>query len=168
MNIETRRLILVPVSEVYEKEILEHFNEQIITYMAPSVPKDIDETREIVHRFIKQRKDNTDYVYAITLKINGEFVGIVGLHDLNNEVPELGIWIKLHSHGNHYGREAIGGAIDYAKSLGIRKLCYPVDRRNTSSKKIPLFYGGRLVTEYKEIKTPDGRMIEEEIYEIEI
>ena len=102
------------------------------------------------------------------LKSNDDFIGLVGLHNLKNEVPELGIWTKLESHGNHYGREAIGGLIDYAHVLKIKKLYYPVDRRNISSKKIPLFYGGKLIVDYKEVKTLDGRILEEEVYEIEI
>ena len=43
-----------------------------------------------------------------------------------------------------------------------------VDRRNIASKKIPLFYGGKLIVDYKEIKTSDGRILEEEVYEIKI
>ena len=167
MNIETSRLILVPVSEVHIKEIYENFNEQIITYMAPAAAKDIGETSEVVHRFIDQREKNTDYVYAITLKSSGEFIGVAGLHNLKNGIPELGIWTKINSHGNHYGREAIGGVIEYARSLGIKKMLYPVDRRNIPSKKIPLFYGGKIVIDYKKVETPDGRTLEEEIYEIE-
>ncbi|WP_051542073.1 GNAT family N-acetyltransferase [Clostridium lundense] len=166
INIETSNLILVPVSEVHIKEIFENFNEQIVTYMEPQVVKNIDEIYKIVKGFIEGRENNTDYVYAITLKSSGEFIGIVSLHNLKNESPELGIWIKISYHGNHYGREAIGGVIDYAQSLGVKKLCYPVDRRNISSKKIPLFYGGKLVTEYKKVETSDGRILEEEIYEI--
>ncbi|GAA0730199.1 hypothetical protein GCM10008905_31200 [Clostridium malenominatum] len=166
MNIETSRLILVPVSEVHVKEIFENFNEQIITYMEPQVLKNMDETYKIVKGFIESRENNTDYVYAITLKSSGEFIGLVALHNLKNETPELGIWTKIYSHGNHYGREAIGGLIDCAKGLGVKKLCYPVDRRNIPSRKIPLFYGGKLVTEYKKVETSDGRILEEEIYEI--
>lgn len=168
MNIETERLILVPVSEHHIDPIFEHFTEKVITYMLPNTAKHIDETRSVVQRFIEQRNNNTNYVYAITLKSNSEFIGLVGLHNVKNEIPELGIWTKLESHGNHYGREAIGGLIDLARGLGIKKLCYPVDRRNAPSKKIPLFYGGKLVVDYKEVTTPDGRILEEEIYEIEI
>ena len=136
--------------------------------MFPSPAKNIDETQNVVHMFIEQHKNKTDYVYAITLKSTDEFIGLVGLHNLKNEVPELGIWTKLESHGNHYGREAIGGLIDYARVLKIKKLYYPVDRRNISSKKIPLFYGGKLIVDYKEVKTLDDRILEEEVYEIEI
>jgi len=134
--------------------------------MFPSPAKDISETRSVVASFVEKRKNNTDYVYAITLTANDEFIGMVGLHDLNNDIPELGIWTKLESHGNHYGREAIGGIIGLARDLGIKRLLYPVDRRNTASKKIPLFYNGKLV-ENKDVETPDGRILEEEIYEIE-
>lgn len=165
-NIQTKRLILVPVSDVHTKEIFENFNEQIITYMEPQVLNNMDETHRVVKGFIESRENNTDYVYAITLKSSSEFIGIVSLHNLKNETPKIGIWTKISSHGNHYGREAVGGVIDYAKSLGIKKLCYPVDRRNISSKKIPLFYGGELVTEHKKVETLDGRILEEEIYEI--
>lgn len=168
MSIETERLILVPVADEHIEMIFKFFNEKVTTYMYPSPAKDINETQEVVHEFIKQRKNNTDYVNAITIKANGEFVGLVGLHNVNGDVPELGIWTKLESHGNHYGREAIGGMIEYAKSLGINKVCYPVDKRNISSRKIPIFYGGKLVVDYKEVKTPDSRILEEEIYEIEI
>ena len=68
MNIETDRLILIPVSEQHTEKIYKYFNEKVITYMVPNTAKDIDETREVVHRFIEERKNNTDYVYAITLK----------------------------------------------------------------------------------------------------
>lgn len=168
MNIETERLVLTPVPEKHIEKIYQYFNEEVTKYMFPSPAKNIDETRNVVHMFIEQRKNKTDYVYAITLKSNDEFIGLVGLHNLKNEVPELGIWTKLESHGNHYGREAVGGIIDYARVLEIKKMCYPVDRRNISSKKIPLFYGGKLIVDYKEVKTLDDRILEEEVYEIEI
>lgn len=168
MNIVTSRLILIPVSENHIKDIYINFNEKVISYMIPSVAKDIDETRQVVKKFIDQRKNNTDYVYAITLKNNGEFIGVVGLHDLKEGVAKLGIWTKITSHNNHYGREAVGGMIEYGSKVGLKRLLYPVDRRNIPSKKIPLFYGGKLVVDYKEVQTPDGRILEEEIYEIEI
>lgn len=167
MNIETNRLLLIPINENYTREIFENFNENVITYMLPTVAKNINETQEVVDRFIEQRKNNTDYVYAITIKETGAFIGLVGLHNFKNEIPELGVWTKVESHGNHYGREAIGGVIKHARELGIRKMCYPVDRRNIASRKIPLFYGGKLIADYKEVKTLDGRTLEVEEYEIQ-
>lgn len=168
MSIETSRLGLIPVSQDYTREIYDNFNEDIILYMAPSVSKDITETKKVVEMFIQQRKDHTDHVYAITLKSSGEFLGLIGLHNLKSDLPEIGIWTKLSSHGNHYGREAVGGILDHARRLGIQKVVYPVDRRNMASKKIPLYYGGKVINSLKIVVTKDGRTLEEEIYEIDI
>ena len=166
MQIETERLVLAPVSEADVQDIYQHFNQQIITYMEPSAAESKEQIRGVVRQFIEQRKQHTDLVYVITLKEEREFIGIVGLHHLKDPVPELGVWIKASAHGNHYGREAVGGMLKYAGTLGIQRLQYPVDRRNTPSRKIPLFYGGRLVTACKVVITADGRRLEEEIYEI--
>ncbi len=168
MNIETSRLILLPVSDDYTKEVYDHFTQDIILYMMPSVPNDISDTQKVIELFVEQRINDTDHVYGIILKSSHEFLGLVGLHGLKSDLPEIGIWTKLSSHGNHYGREAVGGIIEHAKSLGFKKVVYPVDRRNIPSKKIPLYYGGTLVLAFKEVETNDGRTLEEEIYEIDI
>lgn len=42
MNIETNRLVLIPINEKYTREIFEHFNDKIITYMLPTVAKNIN------------------------------------------------------------------------------------------------------------------------------
>lgn len=42
MNIETNRLLLIPINEKYTREIFEYFNDKIITYMLPTVAKNIN------------------------------------------------------------------------------------------------------------------------------
>ncbi len=75
---------------------------------------------------------------------------------------------KKASHGNHYGREAIGGVIEYAKQLGYHTLLYPVDRRNEASKKIPLYYHGELCDPFTKAMHINNRVIEQEVYEITV
>lgn len=166
MNIITERLVLVPVSREHTQDIFENFTKQVTVYMFPKIAQRIEETAEVVERFIEQRENGTDYVYAITLCDSGEFIGLVGLHNLKDKISELGIWTKIESHGNHYGKEAIGALISHAKVMGIKKLCYPVDRRNEASKRIPVFYGGKLVIPCKEVLSQDKRILEIETYEI--
>lgn len=166
MNIQTNRLCLMAVTSEYTANIFRYFTNEVTAYMYPCPPKTMCETQNIVECWMRQRAEKTDYVYAITLKETSEFLGIVGLHDLTSDSPELGIWIKIDSHGNHYGREAIGGLIEYATLLGFTKLLYPVDQNNIASRKIPLFFGGELKICNKLVTTPDGRTLDEEIYEI--
>ena len=166
MDIETKRLWLVPVTDKYAADIFIYFTSEVTTYMYPCPAKEISETQAIAERWVKQRAEKTDNVYAITHKETAEFLGIAGLHNINSAAPELGIWTKISSHGNHFGREAIGGLIEYAKLQGYTKLIYPVHKNNITSKKIPLFYGGKRIISGKLVTTPDGRILEEEVYEI--
>lgn len=166
MTVDTARLRLIPVTQEHTASIFMYFTDEVTRYMVPEASKTMEETREIVQRFMTGWETRTDYVWAITLKEPEEFLGLAGLHNLNDPVPELGIWTKTEAHGRHYGREAIGGVMAYARTIGIHKLRYPVDRRNTASRKIPLFYGGRLAAAAREIKTANGRTLQVEIYEI--
>ncbi len=169
MKINTERLVLKPITKDFIDDMFENFTDKVTIYMYPDPAKDIGETTDVVEMFIKQREAGTDFVYAITLAGTGEFLGLAGLHNARNEeMPELGIWTKLDAHGNHYGREAIGGIIDHAKSLGYKKLLYPVDRRNVASKKIPLHFGAELVNPYEEKTTLSGKVLEVETYVIHL
>ena len=167
-DIKTERLILVPVDERFIDDVFENFNESVNIYMYPAVAKNIDETKAVIDGFIEMREKKSDYVYAITLKSTGEFIGLAGLHNLKNEAPELGIWTKKQAHGNHFGREAIGALLKLAKEMGYKSAIYPVDRRNIASKKIPIFYGGILIEGCEEVSTPDGRILEKVVYSIRL
>lgn len=166
--LKTERLALIPVTLEYAQDIFENFNDIVTKYMYPCPSENISQTIDVVNSFIKKREKGMEVVYAITLLENGEFLGLAGLHGLTREIPELGIWTKLSSHGNHYGREAIGGVIDFARESGIKKLCYPVDERNIPSKKIPIYYGGVVVREKETEITPDNRILNVVTYEIEL
>ncbi len=168
MNLTTNRLELVPISHKFEKELFENFTSEVTTYMFPPPSKEISETAKFVEISIKGRENKTDYIYVILLKDTKEFIGTVGLHFREYDSPEFGIWTKISSHGNYYGREAIGGMIEFAKGLGCKKVIYPVDKRNISSKKIPIYYGGKVIIPHLEVKTPDGRILQEEVYEIQL
>ena len=50
MNLETTRLILIPVCEEHAEVIYAHFNEKVATYMLPAPAKNIDETRGDVYK----------------------------------------------------------------------------------------------------------------------
>lgn len=167
-SIETCRLALVPVSMQHASDILRHFTACIAAYMLPSPPQNLDETRQIVNRFIQQRLAHTDYSYAVTLKADGSFLGIASLEHCQSARPELGIWLQAAAHGRHYGREAIGALLSYAAILGLATVYYPVDTRNIASKKIPLFYGAALSEPARPVLTQDGRTLLLECYAISV
>jgi RimJ/RimL family protein N-acetyltransferase len=86
------------------------------------------------------------------MKETGEYLGGGGVHAIQPETAELGIWIKKSAHGNAYGREAVTALARWAfESLSVRYLIYPVDRRNLASRKIPESLGARIEAEYPKV-----------------
>ncbi len=167
-TLTTKRLILRPIDESIAKDIFNNFTKEITKYMFPSEFKNINETLNFIHSMQKNRAKLKDFVYSIHLKYNDEFIGCVGLHHLELKIPELGIWTKVSSHGNKYGREAITTLINLAKKLEYHLVKYPVDCKNIASKKIPISLGGKLIKEHEIVLTPSGRILDEEIYYIKI
>ncbi|MEG1613492.1 MAG: GNAT family N-acetyltransferase [Clostridia bacterium] len=160
-TVKTERLSLVPIDESFAQEIFNNFTSEITTYMAVRANDSIDETKIFIEMCVDQRENDISYTYAITSTIGNEFLGCCGINKLQDEIPELGIWLKSSAQGHHYGQEAIGGLILVATEIGLDSLQYFVDKRNTSSKKIAIFYGGKLKGTFNCISKTGNRLIME-------
>jgi ribosomal-protein-alanine N-acetyltransferase len=147
--IETERLRLVPMALEYAEQIFSEFTAEITRYMYPETPIRIEETREWIMKALGQINRGTDLPVAVLKKADGEFLGGAGLHRLDTDMPELGIWIKKSAHGNGYGKEAVFGLKAWADgNVGYRYLVYPVERGNPASRRIPEALGGTVSREY--------------------
>ena len=154
MNIEikTDRLLLKPISYDYVEDIFKEFTQEITKYMAPKPAETIEETKKFVDNSLKGLMDGNNLQMVILDKINNEFIGCIGLHELNTLEPELGIWTKKSSHHNGYGLEAMTGLIEWThENIKFNHLKYPVDKRNIASRKIPERNNGKIMKEYKNI-----------------
>lgn len=148
ITIESERLILSPIAEKYAEDIFSVFTHEVTKYMTPKPAEDISETLGFICGSIEQAKLGKEIVFAI-LKKEGEFLGCMGVHKLDTETPELGIWLKIAAHGSYYGREAAAAAAKWAFSaFKIRHLAYLVDKRNHPSRKIAVSLGGKEVRQY--------------------
>ena len=139
-SIKTKRLLLIPVNMTHVQDIFDNFTTEITTYMYPKPAENIDETKSVVETFIKQRENKTDFVYAITK--DDKFIGLAGIHKLNDPVPELGVWTKKNAHGNKFGREAVTAIVKFMRKIKFDSFIYPVDKRNVASCKIAESLGG--------------------------
>lgn len=158
MEINTNRLKLIPISYKFEEDIFNNFTPEITTYLISTPAKNIQKTRHMISKALKNWENQTDYVFAITLKDTEEFIGIVGIHAIKSDRPILGIWIKTSFQGNHYGQETIGGIIDLAKTLKLSKIFYSVDKRNIASEK--LLYFITVINYYLNLKKPSPLIID--------
>ncbi len=149
MRIESERLRLRPLAEDDAGDIYRHFNADITRYMFPAPAKSIADTQLFIANATQQLIDGDDLNLRISMRATGEFIGCCGLHGLaKRAAPELGIWIKQAAHGNGYGKEAINALMHWGQeNLQCAAFIYPVDRRNTASRKIPEALGGEVVQE---------------------
>ena len=84
-----------------------------------------------------------------TNKKTGEFLGCIGLHHIDQNDPEVGIWIKKSAHGSKYGLEAIKALKEWADNyLEYEYIRYPVVGDNIASRKIPEVLGGKVAREF--------------------
>ena len=152
VEISTNRLLLQPISMKYKKDIFSEFTDEITMYMYPRSPKNISETEAFINESIAKLKNSSNLGLVILNKEYQEFLGCAGIHNITQKYPELGIWLKKAAHGNKYGLEAITAIKHWAdENLDYKYLCYPVDRANIASRKIPQALGGESVKEYDKI-----------------
>jgi RimJ/RimL family protein N-acetyltransferase len=163
--IDTERVRLQAISRRFTDEIYQNFTPKITQYMMPAPPAERADTAAFVESALLGLERRDDLHLVICLHDGGEFLGICSLHARGqpNE-PELGIWLKDAAHGHGYGLEAITALKKWAESqLEYERLLYPVDRRNTPSRRIPEELGGRKIAE-KRITSMSGTELDVVIF----
>jgi [ribosomal protein S5]-alanine N-acetyltransferase len=167
VRIESGRLLQVPISMMHADEIFKEFSDEVTLYMSPPTPAVLGDTVSFIESAIVSLKEGTNLQMVILDKVTGEFLGCSGVHDLDRPIPELGIWLKKGAHGRKLGMEAVSSLISWAwANLECEFLSYPVDRRNTPSRRIPEAHGGIPVKEWK-VKKQNGFVLELAEYRIQ-
>lgn len=158
-SLPTPRLVLVPLSMKYKHDIFREFNTSITQFMYPKPPEKIEETEEFIRISEEGIESGNDLVVVITLKDTNEFIGLARLHNVQTDIPILGLWVKKSAHGNAYGKEAITALYNWAKeNIKFKYLKYSVDKDNIPSIKIPESLGGK-VSETKTMKGLAGNTL---------
>ena len=164
VNIQTKRLTLIPVSEKYIDDITTHFTAEITKYMWPKTPKP---KTEITNHIISKRNEMQDckeLMMVILSRENNSFLGVCSIHKANTDTPELGIWLKKSAHGNKYGVESIEALKKWAElHLVYIYLKYPVDKKNIPSRNIAESLSGKIEDEYLK-KSESGVILDEVEY----
>ncbi len=120
--------------------------------MRPAPAKDIRETEDFIRKSLEGLKNGTNLQLVILDKDTREFTGCAGLHNLDTQTPEMGIWLKKSAHGKGYGKESMTAVKKWADThLKYDFLIYPVADKNIPSRKIPESLGGVIEKEYDEI-----------------
>ncbi len=144
ITIETKNLLLQPITLDYKEEIFKEFTPEITTYMFPKSADKIEETIEFIETSMKENKEGSNFQVVVLNKETKEYLGSAGIHNINTKTPELGIWIKKSAQGNAYGKEAIIAFKEWAdNNLDYEYILCPIADINYASRRIPEFLGGK-------------------------
>ena len=166
-SIVTTRLSLKPISMDYKQQIYEEFTPEITTYTYPAPAKKIEDTEKFIEGSMKENEEGSNFQIVVIDKKTEEFLGCAGLHNIDTETPELGIWLKKSAHGHGYGKEAITALKEWAEeNLDYEYILYPVAEQNIPSRTIPGSLGGKVEDEYDETNMSgvELHMLEYRIY----
>ena len=162
-NLKLRPIVLSDKDDIFRE-----FTEEIVTYMYPPVPKDIEETIDFVESSIATMEAGLNIQLCIVDNNTDEFLGCVGLHRIDKDIPEFGIWVKKSAQGRKIGRKSIHMLYNYAcKHLNKEYFKYPVDKRNIPSRKIPESLGGEIYS-YEVYERPVGDPLDTAVYHIPV
>jgi RimJ/RimL family protein N-acetyltransferase len=159
------RLTLRAFSAADAADVSASVTPTLTRFMAWEPSPSLEAFAEVWRAWLHNMEIGSD-AYLVARLAAGEFIGMVGLHDVANDEPEIGIWIKETSHRLGYGREAVVAVIDWAaKDLAVRAFFYPVVARNRPSRRLAESLGGVLVGT-RQLHKPSGTL-DEVVYEIQ-
>ena len=129
-------IIIEPFDIKYLSDYYNEFDAEITKYQWPDPFESIDDAKELLQEFIDEMgRDET--IFLSVLSETGEFMGSVEVHGLDEDCPELGIWIKKSEWGKGYAYQALKAALDIAMSkYGKTEFFYEADTRNVGSRKL--------------------------------
>ena len=159
IEIISSRLLLKSISLTYKKEIFDTFTEDVTTYMYPRPAKNVVETASFIKNSLEGMKNGHELILVILKQHSQEFLGCAGIHGINKEQPEFGIWLKKAAQGNGYGLETVVAMKNWCEeNLDCEYFIYPVDEENYPSRRIPEKLGGKVSRVYQK-RNLSGRIL---------
>lgn len=128
------RLKFIPVDEEYQKDLMVHLTPKVTQYLS----FDRMDNPLFAKLFIKsseaEQARGAALVLVIKDRITDEFLGSCGIHDINQETAELGLWLKKEAQGKGFGTEIVKKLIEITKQECFTKLIlYSVETANFAS-----------------------------------
>ncbi|OBY74681.1 GNAT family N-acetyltransferase [Acinetobacter gyllenbergii] len=118
-------------------------------YMAWEPAQSFAELEQIGQTWLIAETNHTDRHFVLRNKQDQVFIGLIGVHHLDNPTPELGLWIREDYHQQGFAKEALFEVFKWASlHLSAQYFLYPVAIENQPSRKLAEFLGGT-VAAYK-------------------
>ncbi|PWA06239.1 GNAT family N-acetyltransferase [Flavobacterium psychrotolerans] len=169
-NLETERLLLrrIDVNDVEEIFSLRS-NPETMKYVPRPLAKTIKDALEHIAMIDAKIKSNEGINWAITLKDDPKFIGIIGHYRINpeNYRSEIGYMLLPEFHGKGIITEAIREVVNYGfHKMQLHSIEAIIDPENTASEKVLLKNGFVKEAHILENEFYDGKFLDTVIYSL--
>lgn len=131
--LETDRLRIVPFDMKNLETYFSEFNKEITEYQYPDPFPSTSDAKKVLQGFLDLMAQDK-MLFLTILTPQGDFAGSVEVHGLQEQYPELGIWIKKQSQQKGYAYEALSGVLKWVDSQYQKDwYIYEADVRNKGS-----------------------------------
>jgi RimJ/RimL family protein N-acetyltransferase len=145
-SIRSNRLLLTAFVPTDAPDAFAGATPTLTRYMGWDPAPSLEAFARIWRTWLPMMVAGTDVPIAVRLASNHEFLGMAGLHHVDEPEPEVGIWIKEVMHGHGFGREAVASIVSFAtRDLGKRAVVYPAVEHNLPSRRLAEHLGGQLI-----------------------
>jgi len=168
MKLETKRLIIKPITLDDKNEIFEYRSDTETNKYQGWIPKTIDDVEIFIGKISKQINEPvTWFQFVIIEKETQKVVGDLGIHFLNDEQAEIGCTLEKSKHGKGYATEALKLVIDYLfNKLNKHRIIGSIDPQNLKSIGLVERLGFRKEAHFKESLLINGEWADDIVYAI--
>ena len=160
------RLTLRSFTAADAADAFAHATPAITRFMAWDPSPSLAAFAEIWRTWLPKMAAGTEVSLVVRATSSGEFLGVVGLHEIGATEPAIGLWIKAAAQRSGYGREAIATTVAWAsRELGAIAFVYPVSIANQPSRRLAESLGGTLIGT-RQLHKPSGGVLDEVVYRI--
>lgn len=145
-KIISTRLILKIIGSEYLNDIFREFTPEVARFLIPQPSDNINDSLNFIIESRSGSLNNKELQLVIIDRNNNEFLGCIGLHNLDVNNPSIGIWLKKGAWNKGYGKEAALALKEWAdNNLNYKIVRYSTSKDNIASLKIAEFLGGKII-----------------------
>ena len=136
--IETDRLLLRKFRLDDAQEMFDNWasDPEVTKYLTWNPHKNIEETKQILAKWLKKDETMNPYRFAITIKSSGELIGSIDVVDYINGIPEIGYCSSKKHWTNGYMTEVVKAFIKYLFNHGFNKIIIEANENNIGSNRV--------------------------------
>lgn len=152
-RVNTDRLLITPFTAADADDVYQAITPTLTRFMTFEPEESPEAFANVWEGWLPLIREGEEVIFVARLRDSKQFVGMGGVHNLHQQKPELGIWVKESLHGNGYGREIVHAMAKWASErYHPPYFIYPVAEQNTPSRRIAESLGGTVQGRRENIK----------------